>query len=298
MTSTATTRHGINPSTEEALAEVPVSTQSDVDRAVAAARAAFPAWSAQTWDERAAAVNALADALEANMQAFQDCLVAESGKPVGTAAMEVGFTVMHLRETAKLRLPEEVIEDNDERSASVRHVPLGVGVGIVPWNWPLLLGTGKLGPALMTGNTFIMKPSPYTPYADLKLAELAAVNNIFPPGVFQALSGGDDLGPMLTEHPGVNKVSFTGSTFTGKKVMESCSRTLKRVTLELGGNDPAIVCEDADLEKVVPKVRDSLPSPSRCAQVQPSLTPRNEPLPQPTSLLTSPPPNPPKNPHR
>jgi acyl-CoA reductase-like NAD-dependent aldehyde dehydrogenase len=109
-----------------------------------------------------------------------------------------------------------------------------------------------MGPALMTGNTFIMKPSPYTPYTDLKLGELGM--SIFPAGVFQVLSGGDDLGPMLTEHPGIDKISFTGSIITGKKVMESCAKTLKRVTLELGGNDPAIVCDDVDINKIVPKI--------------------------------------------
>lgn len=116
----------------------------------------------------------------------------------------------------------------------------------------MLLGLGKLGPATMTGNTFIMKPSPYTPYTDLKLGELGM--SIFLPGVFQVLCGGDDSGPMLTEHPGIDKVAFTGSIFTRKKIMESCAKTLKRVALELGGNDSAIVCEDVDIDKIVPKI--------------------------------------------
>lgn len=104
----------------------------------------------------------------------------------------------------------------------------------------------------MTGNTIIIKPSPYTPYCGLKFGELA--RHFFPPGVVQVLSGGDDLGPMLTAHPDIDKVGFTGSVATGKKVMESCAKTLKRVTLELGGNDAAIICEDVDIEKVAPKV--------------------------------------------
>lgn len=252
------TRHSIDPSTEEALPEVPFSTKDDVDEAVNNARAAFPAWRDLSYDERAQKILALADGVEANQQAFQDLLVKESGKPAQTAGIEVAMTIGHLREIAKLRLPAETIEDTEERSVVVRYTPLGVGCGIVPWNWPLLLGIGKVGSALLTGNTFIWKSSPFTPYSGLKLAELGA--KIFPPGVLQALSGGDDLGPMVTEHPGIDKISFTGSTFTGKKVMESCSRTLKRVTLELGGNDPAIICDDVDLEKVVPKVRTSTPS--------------------------------------
>lgn len=252
------TRHSIDPSTEEALPEVPFSTKDDVDEAVNNARAAFPAWRDLSYDERAQKMLALADGVEANQQAFQDLLVKESGKPAQTAGIEVAMTIGHLREIAKLRLPAETIEDTEERSVVVRYTPLGVGCGIVPWNWPLLLGIGKVGSALLTGNTFIWKSSPFTPYSGLKLAELGA--KIFPPGVLQALSGGDDLGPMVTEHPGIDKISFTGSTFTGKKVMESCSRTLKRVTLELGGNDPAIICDDVDLEMVVPKVRTSTPS--------------------------------------
>jgi acyl-CoA reductase-like NAD-dependent aldehyde dehydrogenase len=175
----------------------------------------------------------------------------ESGKPSQTAAMEVSMTVGFLRESSTIRIENEVIEDTDERRAYVRYVPLGVGAAIVPWNWPLILAVGKLGPGLMTGNTIIMKPSPFTPYIGLKLGELGA--KIFPPGVFQVLSGGDDLGPMLTEHPDIDKIAFTGSTATGMKVMKSAASTLKRITLELGGNDAAIICEDVDLDKVVPK---------------------------------------------
>jgi acyl-CoA reductase-like NAD-dependent aldehyde dehydrogenase len=127
-----------------------------------------------------------------------------------------------------------------------------VGVGITPWNFPMLLAMIKFPAALLAGNTFIWKPSPYTPYTALKLGELGA--RIFPKGVFQVLSGDDGLGPMLTTHPGVAKVSFTGSVATGKKVAAACASTLTRVSLELGGNDAAIVCQDADLATAIPKV--------------------------------------------
>lgn len=122
----------------------------------------------------------------------------------------------------------------------------------MPWNFPLTLGIGKLLPALLAGNTFIWKSSPFSPYSALKLAEIGT--KIFPPGVFQALSGEESLGPKLTAHPDVAKVSFTGSVATGKKIMAACAGTLKRVTLELGGNDAAIVCEDVDIDAVVAKV--------------------------------------------
>ncbi|KAI9163095.1 putative aldehyde dehydrogenase FUS7 [Paramyrothecium foliicola] len=249
---TAKTRQAINPSTEETLWDAPVTTQEDVDKAVKAAKAAWPAWRDLSQDERAEYLNKFADAIEANQQQFVELLGKEAGKPPQAGGFELFLTMSIARETPKLRLKEEKPEDNEDRTAIVRYVPLGVGVGIVPWNFPMLLGAGKLFPALLAGNTFIWKPSPYSPYSALKLAEIGT--KVFPPGVFQALSGEEDLGPMLTSHPGVAKVSFTGSVATGKKVMAACATTLKRVTLELGGNDAAIVCEDVDIEKVVSKV--------------------------------------------
>ena len=151
-----------------------------------------------------------------------------------------------------MEVKDEVLREDDEKTIYSTYPPIGVCAGIVPWNWPILLGLGKLGPALITGNTFIMKPSPYTPYCDLKLGELAA--QVFPPGVVQVLSGDDNLGPWITEHPGIDKIAFTGSIATGKLVAASCAKTLKRYVLELGGNDAAIVCEDVDIDKCLPKI--------------------------------------------
>lgn len=162
------------------------------------------------------------------------------------------MAIQWIRTFATMEVKDEVLDDNEERIITQTFPPLGVCCGIVPWNWPVLLGLGKVGPALITGNTIIIKPSPFTPYCDLKLGEIGM--KIFPKGVFQVISGGDDLGPMLTEHPGIDKITFTGSIETGKLVMQSCSRTLKRVTLELGGNDAAIICEDVDIDVVVPKI--------------------------------------------
>lgn len=169
------------------------------------------------------------------------------------AHIEVGFALDAIRATPKLQLLEEVIEDNEQRSIKVRYVPIGVSCGIVPWNVPLALAAVKIAPALYAGNSFILKPSPATPYCGLKLVELGA--QFFPPGVLQVLSGGDDLGQLCTAHAGIDKISFTGSIATGKLVMQSCSKTLKRMTLELGGNDAAIVCEDVDFDKAIPHVR-------------------------------------------
>jgi acyl-CoA reductase-like NAD-dependent aldehyde dehydrogenase len=250
--STKTTRHGIDPSTGTDLPEVPVATQADVDEAVKHARKAFKPWAKRSYDDRASLILKLADAIEANSDIFKQWLIKESGKPAATSTIEVGMAVALLRGFTTLRLEPETIEDSDDRRAVVRYVPLGVGAAIVPWNWPLVLAVGKIGPAMLTGNTLIMKPSPFTPYVGLKVGELAA--KIFPPGVLQVLSGGDDLGPMLTEHPDIDKISFTGSSHTGKLVMKSCAATLKRVSLELGGNDAAIICDDIDIANVVPKV--------------------------------------------
>ena len=257
LKSTSKTRHGVDPSTGDNLPAVPVATQSDVDAAVTAARKAFKPWSRLSYDDRAQYVLKLADAIEAHSGLFKKWLILESGKPAQTATIEVGMACGMLRAFTTLRIEKEVLEDTEDRRAVLRYIPLGVGAGIVPWNWPLVLAVGKIGPALMTGNAFIMKPSPFTPYVGLKVGELGS--QIFPKGVFQVLSGGDDLGPMITEHPGIDKISFTGSTQTGKAVMKSCAATLKRISLELGGNDAAIICEDVDLEKVVPAVRSAYP---------------------------------------
>ncbi|KAK2606526.1 hypothetical protein N8I77_005269 [Diaporthe amygdali] len=252
LTSTARTRRAVDPSTGENLGEVPVSTQEDVDRAVAAAKAAFPAWSDLSQDDRAAYMFKFVDAIEANQEGFAPLLGKETGKPPQTAGMELFLLGHQIRGMLKHRLTEEKIEDSNERSIVLRYVPIGVGVGIVPWNFPMLLGMVKLVSALVAGNTFIWKPSPYSPYTALKLGEVGA--KIFPQGVFNVLSGEEDLGPMFTAHPDVGKISFTGSVASGKKVMQACAPTLKRVTLELGGNDAAIVCADVDIASVVPKI--------------------------------------------
>ncbi|KAI0175012.1 Aldehyde/histidinol dehydrogenase [Pestalotiopsis sp. NC0098] len=252
LTSTAKTTHSLCPSNEEPLPEVPVSTQEDVNRAVAAAKAAFPAWKKLSQDERAAYLEKFGAAIEANKEELTVTLGKEVGKPPQAAGFEMFLVGALVQGTAALRLKDETVIDDEDRTAIVRHVPLGVGVGIVPWNFPLALGIGKLAPALMAGNTYIWKPSPFTPYASLKIAEIGA--KVFPPGVFQALSGDESLGPQLTGHPDVAKVSFTGSVETGKRVMAACAGTLKRVTLELGGNDAAIVCDDVDIDAVVAKI--------------------------------------------
>lgn len=167
------------------------------------------------------------------------------------AEHEVKGAAMFFGHHMTLTLPEERIED-DDKVILTRFTPLGVVGAICPWNFPIILSVGKIAPALLTGNVIIVKPSPYTPYTTLKVVELA--QDIFGPGVVQAIGGDDKLGPMMTTHPGIQKISFTGSIATGKKIMAACAGTLKRVTLELGGNDASIVLPDVDVKKVAPEL--------------------------------------------
>ncbi|KAL2213292.1 aldehyde dehydrogenase-like protein [Sarocladium strictum] len=250
--STATTRHSIDPATAEPLPEVPVADQNQLDLAVGYARDASKTWSQTTHEERAKLILAFADVVEANRAELEKLQTMEQGKPLGLANQEVTMALSWLRTFATMKLEDEVLQDDDDKTIYSTRVPLGVCGAIVPWNWPILLGLGKVGPALMTGNTVIMKPSPFTPYCDLKLGELGM--SIFPKGVFQVLSGDDSLGPWMTSHPDIDMISFTGSIHTGKLVAESCAKTLKRYVLELGGNDAAIVCNDVDIEKTVPAI--------------------------------------------
>ncbi|OJK01286.1 hypothetical protein ASPACDRAFT_1886982 [Aspergillus aculeatus ATCC 16872] len=253
-TTTPETRHSTNPTTGHPNPPVPVSSQTDLDTAVLAAQSAFPAWSRTPLSTRRTLLATYATLLETHKSALIALLTQEQGKPLSQAQIEVEMAITWTRQIPTLDLPVQTIEDTPDRQIIQRYVPIGVCGAIVPWNFPVLLAVGKIVPALVTGNVVIVKPSPYTPYCALKLGELAA--QIFPPGVVQVLSGGEELGPWMTAHPGIQKISFTGSSATGRKVMEGCARGLKRVTLELGGNDAAIVCEDVDVDAVVQKTLD------------------------------------------
>jgi acyl-CoA reductase-like NAD-dependent aldehyde dehydrogenase len=237
-----------NPATEEVIATAPEATRAQLDDAVAAARRAFPAWSARPIAERQALVARIGDAIEAHAEQFKQLLTMEQGKARAGAEWEIGGSIIWCREIATQSLETRLVEDGADRSVTTRRVPLGVIGAITPWNFPVLLAIWKIAPALVAGNTMVLKPSPYTPLCTLKLGEL--LRGVLPDGVLNVVSGGNDLGGWLTGHPDVRKISFTGSTATGRKVMESASGNLKRVTLELGGNDPAIVLPDVDVDLV------------------------------------------------
>lgn len=242
----------LNPATEQVIASVPDASEADLDAAVAAARAAQPAWAAKTMDERRAVLNAMGDAILANIDELKRLLTSEQGKPHHEAEGEVIGAGYWLKGAASLDLPREVVEDSAERRVETRRVPLGVVGAIAPWNFPLILAMFKVGPGLLAGNTMVLKPSPFTPLTTLRFAEL--VKDIVPAGVLNVITGGDRLGPWLTAHPGFDKISFTGSTATGRRVMASAAPTLKRITLELGGNDPAIVMPDVNVAEIAPKL--------------------------------------------
>ncbi|HKT74824.1 MAG TPA: aldehyde dehydrogenase family protein [Steroidobacteraceae bacterium] len=241
-----------NPANRAVIAKVPDASKEQLDEAVKAARKAFPAWSATPLARRQELLIAMADAIEQHAEQFMQLLTREQGKPRAGAEWEIGGSSIWFRELARQSLEEEVIEDTSQRRVITRFTPLGVVGAITPWNFPLLLAVWKIGPALLTGNCIVVKPSPFTPLVTLKFGELC--REILPPGVFNVVSGGDALGKWMTAHPGIEKIAFTGHTETGKHVMRSAADNLKRITLELGGNDPAIVLPDVDARALAPQL--------------------------------------------
>lgn len=240
----------LNPATEEVIAGAPDASRADLDIAVTAANAAFPAWATRPFSERQALVAAIGACLDENRDELSRIVTLEQGKARAGADWEIATAADWCRAVAGFSLPVDVTVDDSGRRTEVRHIPIGVVGAITPWNAPILLAIWKIAPALLAGNTMVLKPSPYTPLATLRLGEL--LRDVVPKGVLNVVSGANLLGQWITDHPGIGKVSFTGSTATGKRVMESASRTLKRVTLELGGNDAAIVLPDVDPKALAP----------------------------------------------
>jgi acyl-CoA reductase-like NAD-dependent aldehyde dehydrogenase len=237
----------INPATEEVFATVARASERQADGAIEAAAAAFPAWAEVPLAERQAKVAELADAIAANADTFARALTQEQGKPLAEAQGELAWTDGYLRHYATLEIAERTIQDDASGLIQIRRKPLGVVAGIIAWNFPLLVACWKIGPAVIAGNTIVLKPAPTTPVTALMLGELC--QKIFPPGVVNIIVDANDLGGYLTADPRIAKVGFTGSTATGKKIMASAADGLKRLTLELGGNDPGIVLDDVDVRE-------------------------------------------------
>ncbi|MEX2414054.1 MAG: aldehyde dehydrogenase family protein, partial [Thermoleophilaceae bacterium] len=244
------TEEVLNPATTEVIGEAPLSTEEDVNRAVAAARGAFEGWWATTPSDRAGCLMKLADAFEEHADEIADMEAADAGKPRHEAAGEVGAMVDNLRFFAGAGRTMGGLaagEYMDGRTSFVRREPIGVVGQITPWNYPLMMAVWKIGPALATGNTVVLKPAETTPMTTLKMAEWAA--EIFPPGVLNLIGGhGEPAGAPLVRHPDVDMVSLTGSPPTGKWIAAAAADTLKKVHLELGGKAPVVVVDAADME--------------------------------------------------
>jgi acyl-CoA reductase-like NAD-dependent aldehyde dehydrogenase len=243
-----------NPADGSLVARCPEANVELVDRAVAAARRAFSAWSALPDRDRVGYLSKVADLLEENLAELSLLVTREQGKTQSGpgANLEAGGCVAWTRATAALSLAEETIEDSPTGRIVVRRKPVGVVGSITPWNWPLMIAVWHIMPALRVGCTVVIKPSPYTPLSTLRLVEL--MNQVLPRGVVNVVTGDAEVGERMIGHPDINKIVFTGSIRTGKRVMVGAADTLKRITLELGGNDAGIVLPGTRIEPLLEKL--------------------------------------------
>ncbi|MFD5497928.1 aldehyde dehydrogenase family protein [Streptomyces sp. NPDC127091] len=236
----------VNPATGAVAAQAPECTPEQLDQAMTSAARAHTSWKRDD-DVRRQALRDLADAVDAHQEELTALLIQETGKPLGVAAAEVASSAPWIRYYAELDWPSRVIQDDAAARIEVAHRPMGVVAAITPWNGPVGMWTWKIAPALRGGNTVVLKPSPFTPLSTLLLGRIGA--EVLPPGVVNIVTGGDELGRAMTSHPVPRKITFTGSIGAGRSVAVNAAHDLKRVTLELGGNDAAIVLDDADLER-------------------------------------------------
>ena len=243
-----------DPGTGDVVGLCPVATREDLDRAVASAREAYRTWSRSGDQERKEAVDRIADSIHANMEELAQLLTREQGKPLNGlgSRFELHGAEAWARHTGTLDLPVEVLHDDETGRVELHRKPLGVVGSITPWNFPILIAIWHVVPAIRAGNTVVIKPSPYTPLSTIRMVEI--LNDVLPEGILNVVAGRDDLGQMMTSHPDIQKIVFTGSCATGRKVMQSASETLKRVTLELGGNDAGIVLPDADPKAIAERL--------------------------------------------
>ena len=232
----------INPATGQVFTRVARAQAQHAHQAVEAAQCAARLWKQSAIAERQELLTRIADLINSNSETISSLLTQEQGKPLDDARGEVYFTEVYCRYYAEQQLPVELLKEDEHQRVEIHHKPMGVVAGIIPWNYPFLLAVCKLAPALLTGNSFILKPAPTTPVTALLLGEL--IQELVPAGLVNVLADDNDIGPLLSCHPGIAKISFTGSTPTGKAIMASAADSLKHLTLELGGNDAAIVLDD------------------------------------------------------
>ncbi len=239
-----------DPATAEMIGLAPISTRANLDDAVANARAAFQTWSKTSDEERRDACRRMAGVLNDDAAELAELLSREQGKPMAglNAGFELGGCAAWMGFTADLEMPVKVLQDDDAARVEQHRIPIGVVGSITPWNWPLLIAIWHIAPAIRAGNTVVIKPSPHTTLSTLRMVELLAAQ--LPEGVLNIVTDGDDIGPAMVEHEGIDKIAFTGSTQTGKAIMAAAAPTLKKLTLELGGNDAGIVLPDADPQAI------------------------------------------------
>jgi len=243
----------LNPATGEEVGRAPNMGEAELDAAVAVAKAAFVSWSAQSDEALQAACAAVTAKIEEHAAELAEIITLEQGKPLNGlgSRWEIGGAVAWAGYTTGLSLPAKVLQDNAQGRVELHRKPLGVIGSITPWNFPVMIAVWHILPALRTGNTVVVKPSPYTPLSTLRLVEI--MNEVLPPAVVNVVTGDDkgfNLGAAMSGHPDIRKIVFTGSCATGQKVMKSAAETMKRLTLEMGGNDAGIVLPDADPAKI------------------------------------------------
>ena len=240
----------LNPANEKVAGLASLARKKDLDDAVGAAETAFKEWREVPEAQRQAACLEIASKIEENAEELARILTAEQGKPLNGlgSRWEIGGAVAWTRYTAGLSLPVKVLQDNNEGRVELHRKPIGIVGSITPWNFPVLIAIWHIVPAVLSGNTVVSKPSPLTPLSTLRLIEL--MNEVLPKGVVNCIAGNDRLGAAMTAHEGIGKIVFTGSCATGQKIMVNSAETMKRLTLELGGNDAGIVLPDVDPKQI------------------------------------------------
>ncbi|MBR1218337.1 aldehyde dehydrogenase family protein [Bradyrhizobium sp. U87765 SZCCT0131] len=240
----------LNPSTGAVAGLAPKASREQLDDAIEAAAKAQKAWAKRPDAERKQLCHAVADKIKDNAEELARLLTIEQGKPLNGlgSRFELGGAQAWAHYTADLDIPVKVLQDNNEGRIELHRKPVGVVGSITPWNWPLMIAIWHIIPAIRAGNTVVNKPSPFTPLSTLRMIEL--MQEVLPPGVVSCVAGEDFLGAHMSGHQGIGKITFTGSSATGQKVMSSASNTLKRLTLELGGNDAGIVLPDVDPQQI------------------------------------------------
>lgn len=231
---------------EEIVGRAAIGSENDLDDAVAAAASAYQYWSMASDEDRRLACTKVSEVITKNAEELSELITREQGKPLKGlgSEFEVAGCAGWAAATAGFSLEPKILQDDDGANIEMVRTPLGVVGSITPWNWPALIAVWHILPAIRTGNTVVIKPSPFTPLNTLRLVEL--MNEVLPAGVVNCVSGGNELGAAMSSHEGIAKIVFTGSIPTGKKIMQASAPTMKRLTLELGGNDPGIILDDAD----------------------------------------------------